>query len=150
MSGVVNLRVAAEGQQALPVHLAGAWHGQAQVVAGPALGVLAGVHVADVAARPEQLTLDVEPVLGDQRVHLGQDAGDVVVDVEQAARAGRLVQVERGQVHAERRGALPDVADQLPGHEVADVLLCLLRRPADVGGEDHVGKTPELGLERLT
>ena len=57
-------------------------------------------------------------------------------------RKDHLRQVDR-ECGATRR----DEAEQLVGYEVPDLLLRLLCRAADVGGEDDVVEAPQRGLE---
>src|ERR1700735_598634 len=119
-----------------------------QQVAG-VLGADVGEDVAQVVPGAEQLTLDVGAVLGE---HLGdgrEHAGDVAVQVDQAIRARSGRQPDPRQVDAERCRAGGDIVVQLPGDELADVLLRLLGRAADVRGEDDVRQVPQLRGEFL-
>src|SRR5216683_54552 len=107
-------------------------------VAEPAEHVLcvlgAGVRddITEVVARPEQLSLDVGVVLGEHVVDGREHAGRVAVQVDEAVRARNRRQRDARQVDAQRRRPHGDVVVQLASDELADVLLGLLRRPADV------------------
>src|SRR4051812_5702612 len=58
--------------------------------------------------------------------------------------AGRGGQRAGGEFHARRGVAGGDEVVQLAGHELADVLLRLPRRPADVRRDDDVGQPAQL------
>src|SRR5579862_9036752 len=98
---------------------------------GPELGedvlaVLAtdvGQHVPVLVPGPQELPFDVDAVLGEHAVDRGQHAGHVPVQVDQAVRPADRRQREPRQVDAQRGGAGGHVVGQLPGDELADVLL---------------------------
>jgi site-specific DNA recombinase len=108
-----------------------------------------GQHVAVLVPGPQQLALDIDAVLGQHPVDRSQHAGHVLVQVDQPVHAGHGRQRDVGQVDAQRGGAGGDVIDQLVRHELADVLLGLLGRPADVRGEDDVGQPAQRRDELL-
>ena len=62
LARVVHLRIGGERQHAVPIHLAGAWHRQARIVSGLALGIEAGVRVADIAAIVRVVPVDGQRV----------------------------------------------------------------------------------------
>ena len=105
-----------------------------------------GDHVADLAAGREHLSHDVRAVLGEHLVDRCQHARHVPVEMGDAPHPG-VLELEVGQVHAQGGRAGADVVAQLARHELADGLLRLLGRAADVGREDDVGQAPQLGLE---
>ena len=69
-----------------------------------------------------------------------------VRDAERSVQGRRL---QLGEVDGESGVAAVDVRHELGADEGADLLLRLLRRPADVGGQDHVVQPAQRGLERL-
>ena len=86
----------------------------------------------------EVLTHDVVSVVGEDLVDLGQHARHV--DVQVAGPEGRLADgcLDFRQVDRQGGAAVVREGHELAGDEVADLFLCLLRRAADVRGEDDV------------
>src|SRR6202012_4395615 len=104
-------------------------------------------HVAEVVLGPQQLALDVDVVVGQHAVDRGQHAGHILVRGDGPVGAAAHRKRDPGQVHAERGGTGRLVVGQLARDELADVLLGLLGRAADVRGQDDVRQAAQLGDE---
>src|SRR5690606_34688429 len=119
----------------------GAFDGRQFALEGRDLGLVGAHvdhHVADLRVGAQELAVDVDRVAAEDVVDLGQHAGDVAVDVQQAQAALVLRQGDLGEVHRRQGAAVVAVAHQLGRHLHADVLLRLQRAAADVRGQDHV------------
>ena len=95
-------------------------------------------HVADLFIGLQVLTADVDVVLGEHGVDLGEDAGNVAVDMQQTVHVRVRRQGHLREVHRAQGGAVVGVADQLLGHFGADVFLGFVGGAADVRRQDHV------------
>ena len=86
-------------------------------------------------------------MVAENLVDAAEDTRDIVVHVADTDKVGLVggdgAEVDLGEVDGADRGAEEQVARDGAGDLLTDHLLRLLRRPADMRREDHVGERPE-------
>lgn len=107
-----------------------------------------GDHITQLPAGGEGLAVDIHLVIGDLLVHPGEDAGHVLMQVQQAY-AHPVVDLSLRQI--DRHHGRPGIVEvgQLVGDEEADVLLRLGGRAADMRGENHIRDALQHRAERI-
>src|SRR3954453_9707035 len=108
-----------------------------------------GDDVTDVAPGREDLTVDVDVVLGEDLVEVRQHSGRVLVYMRDPLVVSLSAGVETGQVHRQRGDSAEDIVAQLGTDEATDVLLGLFGRAAHVRGEYDVRQASQRRLEAV-
>ncbi|KPX97577.1 Uncharacterized protein ALO61_05256 [Pseudomonas savastanoi pv. nerii] len=111
------------------------------------LGVDVDDHVTDFLVGLQELTGDVDAVLGEDLVDLAEHARDVLVDVQQAMLAGVSRQGHFREVDRRYRRTVVAVLDQLFCDFQTDVGLRFGSGTADVRGQDHVVQATQRAFE---
>src|SRR5690606_2475359 len=89
-------------------------------------------HIAYRLIRLQILTNDIDVVVGKHLVDLGENSGDVVVNMSQAMCIFENRKRKIREVYAIRSAACIDVINDLSGYKVTNVLLCFLSTSSNV------------------
>src|SRR6185312_6724751 len=86
------------------------------------------------------LTKDVDIVIGKRAIYLGKHTRNILVNMQDAVRPFLVRQRKRRDRMAADGHARLQVLKELVADVFADILLCLLRGPADMRRENHIGQ----------